>query len=148
LEKAARYALPPIAIGLWLAALCFPAMKVCLSTGRSSWWENEIIAGLGFMGVLTGHFGWFANPPLLGWVICTLAGWKGSAWLALPIFGLGCLGLVPGFIWDDAGTIGHVCGHGPGFWLWYAATAIPLVNLVIIGFVKVSPRWHLKFQSH
>ncbi|WP_132086631.1 hypothetical protein [Caulobacter sp. BK020] len=142
-----RFVPPSIAIGLWIAALYFPAMKVCLSTGKASWWENEIIVGFGYMGVLAGHFGWFANLALVGWAINLLGGFRSITWLPLTAFALGCSGLVPGSIWDDAGTSGYVCGRGLGFWLWFAATAVPLANLVVSAFVSSLWRWRLKFQS-
>ena len=94
--------------------------------------DPRIISGfeflpVGWLGPLSGHFGWYANPALIAALYLPFQGRRPRLALSLlPILiASSCFVAMPIYLYND--PLPHwLSRFEAGFWIWYAACAMPL----------------------
>jgi hypothetical protein len=109
---------------LWFLSLAAPVANT--GHGKDQSWPGWSMLAIGWLGVLTAQFAWFANPIFFAGISHIFTGYAGGM-SRLAIFIL----LVPlsadALLWhaiygSAAGPV-RILGFGPGYYLWLAAMA-------------------------
>lgn len=120
------------ALLFFFAALAFPAVGTCVmsTTAEPNWFDNANILLFGWLAIIQGQIGWFANVPFAVNVVKLVLGKKpvltaalaqalllfAAVWTLRPSAGME---LLHNEAFDEP-----VCRLGPGFWLWVTAQTL------------------------
>lgn len=118
--------LPAISLFLFVTSLTQPAFYMGeVQTGHITTFSAHKVLVLGWLGPLSGHFAWFANPAYLIAFAIIKARPAYSRFLAYAAFVL-CLSflLYPRLLVNEGGTTAPIVEYGIGFYLWAWAIAV------------------------
>lgn len=118
--------LPAISLSLFVTSLTQPAFYMGeVQTGHITTFSAYKVLALGWLGPLSGHFAWFANPAYLIAFAIIKARPAYSRLLAYAAFVL-CLSflLYPRLLVNEGGTTAPIVEYGMGFYLWALAIAV------------------------
>jgi len=124
-----------VSIALFL--LCLTQDGFYIEGAEPRAWASALyLLLLGWLGVLSGTIGWFANPLLFAaWVLYALRRYRTA--LGLGVAALFCaLSFlnVDSVLTSEAPSFAKVTGIGPGYWLWVASMAAMTAGAALAAF--------------
>ena len=128
--------MPMAAVACFVLALAYPSVGTCSNNPADHavhWLDNTMLALFGWLGVLAGQFGWYANITLFCIAMIVIFGRQPFYALLIAhaaLLVLGTISLVPGVGIDipvNEAFSEPICRLGAGFWLWFMANVIGLI---------------------
>jgi hypothetical protein len=121
-----------IASLLFVAALAYPAVGTCINAPGATphWFENEALLLAGWLAILVGQIGWFANIPFFltaRAMICREIPQPTPLALQIVFTAAAVISLQPSRhmkLPHFEGPNENVCALGLGFWLWFSAQVL------------------------
>jgi hypothetical protein len=114
---------------LWCASLFFDVFISCDRSNVSA--KTVLIFGWAGYAISPATLGWFGNIFLLPCFVMSL--FKHPPHPVAALLAITCaltsfrVTSVPE---DEAGNVNHICGYGPGFWLWMASYGILFISML------------------
>ena len=130
--------------GLWIASLLLPAAWSHDTTGQWNHYDGPIygweILAFGWLAVIEGQFGWFANPLLIPALLLPETGpspRRWSVWLGVTIALALCFAGGLAFTHNNI-SFGPEWNtpYGPGRWLWLTAVGGATARLAWLLFLS------------
>lgn len=119
----------------FFASLPFPAIYATrIATGSQM--SGFYVLTAGWLGVMTGVFGWYANVFLLAGYVLALA--KERIWslcMFVVAFLLACSSFNIFLVWSGDAVKSEVKGFGPGFYIWIGGIFFVTVGCAVIELI-------------
>jgi len=127
-----------VSVGFFAVACAAPALEFeRVRDAHRAWQWGVGLAIIGWIAILVGQFGWFANLPLLiGWLMVAVRRTRAAAFCGAIAFLLALLTLQLMFksfaAGDDHTSVSTVSRLGPGFFLWLGSMLVLPIGAVFL----------------